>query len=135
MIDLPPDIRPEVKAAVDFITQALDEEGVRHVAEYDEGVVSFAAIDKNGYENLGLVAWDHDHGKVAFIAHDQSTLSHDIKEGVDEYDSKHWWDCKGGDVFALHLVGEVRQIVGRERERILKKPLDKVGQNGRVRGL
>ncbi len=88
-----------------------------HVCEQDEenpNLFTFAAHDDNGYLNSGLVCLSD--GAIHYLCHNPEQANRDALEGIDEDDSKQWWNAHDKETFLLFLTGEVREIVGRFRK-------------------
>lgn len=115
---------PDVVAAVDYLRDALTELELLHAAEQDEenpNLWTVVAHDDNGHINLAFVGWDRALSKVVFFAHNLQRDMHDMAEGVEDEDSKPWWEIPNADDLLLYLTGRVRDVLAVLREEELKK--------------
>lgn len=119
-----PHTRPEINEILDFIHDYLNEEQLFHVQEVDADDPNLwicMARDKDDYLNGGIIGWDKTKDQIVFYAFDPLRAFHDDEEGVTPQDSRCFWDADNVNVFILHLIGEARQIVAKERKLKVEK--------------
>ncbi len=132
--------RDEVAAALDFLWDNLEDQGLNHFQEQtDENhdTWTIGAVDREGGLNTGFVGWDDQLGAVTFAAFDTVQAKHDQDEGVTGSDTKPWWCPKDAEMFLMHLDGRARAVV-RMGQRILLAGgdlgLDRAGQPAETAG-
>lgn len=118
--------RPEVAAVVRYVQDCLLAQGLPHVAEQDDvenpDCWAIAAADRAGRENLVLVSWSPEEGRVVYAALKAEVARHDEMEGVPEDASLCWWRPNSARMAVQALDGTVAEVVAqfrREQFRLL----------------
>lgn len=112
--------QPEVVNVVRFVRDCLRAAGPLEF-EYkqeDENpdAWSFIVMDSYGYMNVGIISWNREKQRVAYVALNPDTVKHDEMEGVSEDESKCWWSPTSARMFVMFLTGEVRQAINKDRQ-------------------
>ncbi len=120
--------RSEVANVIAFIKDSLTAAQLFHAIEQDDlnpNVFTVAAYDDD-YINSGIVGWNEIEQRVMYLCHDPSRENHDVMEGIDENESKCWWDARSAAVFLMHLDGSAREVIAKYRGlvRAAEKELD-----------
>jgi len=116
-------MRPEVENVLQFVCDSLKAADIPYEAEVSDenpNVVFVCAVDKQGYENVGILGWSEGKGQVYYAAFNPLTANHDEAEGIDADESKSWWEPTSAMMFVQHMNGEVRQIMSEARRELEK---------------
>lgn len=112
--------RPEVESVLQFVRDSLNAAHLLHELEQTEENPDcwiVVARDDDGYENRGLVGWDDETNAVIYFAYDPLRFNHDQAEGIPEMESACWWQPDTAIMLLMHLKGDARRIMAKERAR------------------
>ena len=110
-------MREEVQNVLSFIKDSLLSQGVPYSVMPDDDnpdATFIISVDRDGYENFGVIGWNAENGAVAYAAYDPVRGRHDEMEGVPEDQSKCWWQPKDAEMMVMFLDGRVRKVIREE---------------------
>lgn len=110
-------MKEEVQNVLRFIQDSLKAADIPYETELTDenpNACFICSADKAGRENVGIIGWSEEKKSVIYAALNPMTVRHDDSEGINEDDSKCWWQPSSAEMMVWFLNGKVSEIIHEE---------------------